>query len=41
MNLTHLEELTKILAHLDRLSEVLPPRRAAPWPHVVGKWRTG
>ncbi len=26
------------LAHLDRLAEVLPPRRMVHWPYFVGRW---
>jgi hypothetical protein len=26
------------LAHLDRLAEVLPPRRMVHWPYLVGRW---
>jgi hypothetical protein len=26
------------LAHLDRLAEVLPPRRMIHWPYFVGRW---
>jgi hypothetical protein len=29
------------LAHLDRLAEVLPPRRMAPWPYIVAEWSVG
>jgi hypothetical protein len=28
------------LVHLDRLAEVLPPRRMTYWPYLVGRWNT-
>lgn len=29
------------LADLDRLAEVLPPRRMTRWPYLVGRWDVG
>jgi len=26
------------LADLDRLAEILPPRRMIPWPYIIGEW---
>jgi hypothetical protein len=29
------------LADLDRLAEILPPRRMIYWPYFIGEWRVG
>jgi hypothetical protein len=28
------------LAHLDRLAELMPPRRMVHWPYLIGIWST-
>jgi hypothetical protein len=38
MSFADLERLSEVLAHLNKLSEVLPPRRMTPWPYFIVQW---
>jgi len=29
------------LSRLDKLAEILPPRRMTHWPHLAGEWSVG